>query len=95
MDVWCVCVRLLCVCVVLHLGRGVLPIVYRPKVKWKWKTLDTVKVRYKRKGYKIYFMALLYNLANGTSQVARFNGWATLFVSEDHFNCVTWKLLVQ
>jgi hypothetical protein len=43
MYVWCVCVRLFCVCVVVYLGRGlatgrsllqtVLPIVYRSKEK--------------------------------------------------------------
>jgi hypothetical protein len=61
MDVWCVCacVRLFCVCVVLYLGRGlatgrsfvqgVLPTMYKSKGK---NNLDTVRVRYNRKGYK-------------------------------------------
>jgi hypothetical protein len=56
----CVRARLFYVCVVLYLGRGLatdrslvqgdLPIVYRCKEKWK--NLDTVRVRYKRNGYK-------------------------------------------
>jgi hypothetical protein len=58
----CVYVRLFCVCVVLYLGRGlatrrslirgVLQIVYI--FKEKMVDLDTVRVRYKRNGYKKY-----------------------------------------
>jgi hypothetical protein len=50
-------VRLLCVCLVLATGRslvqGVLPIVHTSKKKKKKKeNLETVRVRYKKNGYK-------------------------------------------